>query len=157
MESDLLPAVAGLFLGSDTFPWDGSKLINLPTPSLPVYFGGFGVTQGANALRGYPLNGYVSVLSSTYWQTPMMDSGKFDRMMVYVPVNTLTYSCRIDIRINGVATSLDLTIPAGGTGISDSGLVEVPVNENDLVYWEIETFSGTGTIYLCPLLRFIKS
>ena len=133
--SDLLPAVPGLFLGSDEKPWDGSKLINIIKKA---YFQGPILYDTAN----FPpvwcfLNGQWMDSVEGDTNTPMV-SGKFTVFKLHLFFNNLTQDATFTLRKNGANTSMTITIPAGQTGFFTS-TSSVSILTNDLCNIQIDT------------------
>jgi len=145
--TDLIPTTDGLFLGSDTKRWDGSKLINQKMQ--------FGHAGGSPTYIYWTVAGYFTWLNSyalssveAARQSRIM-AGTFKKLRVYVRANGLNQDVKIALRVNGSDSALVVTIPAGTTG-NFTSTADVAVADDDLVglrlYADTAPTSGAADI-----------
>lgn len=161
--SDLLPAVNGLFLGSDSRRWDGSKLLNV-SGGKSVF--GFGmVTLQCVGVpfddQFCPLSGNPNGTSNDGWtyRTPIV-AGKFIKLKVRVTnQNDFGIDIPVAIRVNGVDSAAMVMISAGATNTTYAWSGEVSVSENDLVdlHFNIAGAGGYEQAYVTCSFEFQPS
>lgn len=89
--------------------------------------------------------GGASLFSSeSRTQVPQIASGSYTLIKVNVISNTLSGTCTIALRRNGITTAPSISIPSGTGVFTSTGTQAVVID--DLVNLEIITASGTGSV-----------
>ena len=165
-DSDLLPATDGLFLGSDSKRWDGSKLLNLPAGGGGKAVLGLGYVwlncESSPYEHQYsplaPGNSIASNNSSAF-QTPMI-AGTLTKLKVRVTnVNSFAIDVPVYIMKNGALTNATVTIPAGVTNTTYTWSGNVSVAENDRLnmYYCLQGAEGWENMSLTLCIEFKPS
>jgi hypothetical protein len=161
--SDLLPATNGLFLGSDSKRWDGSKLLNLPGSGGGKAVLGLGYVilncESSPYEHQYsplaPGNSITSNNASAF-QTPMI-AGTLTKLKVRVTdMNMFSVDVPVYVQKNGVLTGATVTVPAGvlNTTYTWSGNVSVAENDRLNMYYCLQGAEGWETMSMTICIEF---
>uniref|UniRef100_A0A7C4RXR3 Uncharacterized protein n=2 Tax=cellular organisms TaxID=131567 RepID=A0A7C4RXR3_FERPE len=75
---------------------------------------------------------------------PVPYAGTARNLKVQVWTNSLDNDCEVSVAINEEKTELKVIIPPGETGIFENNYVGIVFNENDRIYFIIDTTSATS-------------
>ena len=157
-----MPATNGLFLGSDSKRWDGSKLLNLPVSGGKAVLGLGYVVLNCSSFpfedQYCPLAPGNSITdnNASAFQTPMI-AGTLTKLKARVTdMNDFSIDVPVYVQKNGVNTSATVTISAGvmNTTYTWSGNVSVAENDRVNLHFDISGASGWETMRLTLCFEF---
>lgn len=120
----------------------------MANPTLLLSAAAFTGYSTASASRYFPLGhigGYVSATDEDAVRSPYV-AGTVSRFGVLIVANARTTACTAKVRVNGVDTSISITIPAGSTGWFEDAVNTATLSDGDELSWSFTTSTGSGTV-----------